>query len=247
MILGINFFSFFIWIYRLLPHARFNYIKRRILIHMKNDSSSNNLTELKTLEGPDIEFEDDEIRKIKRFVYEYLEPDGAFMLRVISSNVCDFVCTQIIYELWKGYHKDKKFNRLYSTDDQTDYDDDDDDADNSDHEMKTITDALVQESLRYRALKQQLPTIDEQLPLRNTRTSNYRKRTRFLKRFSNFSLKPKRSKDENLKIPTYKRQQMNTQSVNPGSEKVLRKNNESSRQILRPPSILITGFKETQA
>jgi len=243
-ILLINLFSFSIWIYRLLPHARFNYIKRRILIHTKNESSSNNFTELKTLEEEDIVFDGDELRKIKKFVSEYLEPDGAFMLRVLSSNVCDFVCTKIIYELWKAYHKDKKFNRLYSTDEPTDFDDDDeeDDVDNSDNEMKNIADALVQESLRHRkmTLIKQLPTIDEQSQLKTTRicNNNVRKRTRFLKKLSHFSLKSKkRSNGEHLQIPTYKRQ----------AENLLKKNDETIREFLKPPSILVTGYKETQA
>ena len=53
-----------------------------------------------------------EIEIIQHFVHEYLESDGLFILRVLSSNTSDFVCTELIQELWKYYRKQRKFNRL---------------------------------------------------------------------------------------------------------------------------------------
>ena len=29
------------------------------------------------------------------FIFSYLEPDGIFMLRLLSSNTSDFVCTEV--------------------------------------------------------------------------------------------------------------------------------------------------------
>jgi hypothetical protein len=29
------------------------------------------------------------------FIFGYLEPDGVFMLRLLSSNTSDFVCTEV--------------------------------------------------------------------------------------------------------------------------------------------------------
>lgn len=32
----------------------------------------------------------------REFIFGYLEPDGIFMLRLLSSNTSDFVCTEVI-------------------------------------------------------------------------------------------------------------------------------------------------------
>jgi len=45
----------------------------------------------------------------KEFIFGYLEPDGIFMLRLLSSNTSDFVCTEVINQLWHAYYtKDPK-------------------------------------------------------------------------------------------------------------------------------------------
>jgi len=31
----------------------------------------------------------------REFIFGYLEPDGIFMLRLLSSNTSDFVCTEV--------------------------------------------------------------------------------------------------------------------------------------------------------
>ncbi len=58
-----------------------------------------------------------EVEIIQHFVHEYLESDGLFILRVLSSNTSDFVCTELIQELWKYYRKQRKFNRTSEDDD----------------------------------------------------------------------------------------------------------------------------------
>jgi hypothetical protein len=42
-------------------------------------------------------------KNYKEFVYDYLQADGMFMLRMIQSNSGDFVCTQVLHNLWKLY------------------------------------------------------------------------------------------------------------------------------------------------
>lgn len=45
----------------------------------------------------------------REFIFGYLEPDGIFMLRLLSSNTSDFVCTEVINQLWQAYYtKDPK-------------------------------------------------------------------------------------------------------------------------------------------
>ena len=34
-------------------------------------------------------------RWYREFIFGYLEPDGIFMLRLLSSNTSDFVCTEV--------------------------------------------------------------------------------------------------------------------------------------------------------
>ncbi|CAF1491979.1 unnamed protein product, partial [Adineta steineri] len=45
----------------------------------------------------------------REFIFGYLEPDGIFMLRLLSSNTSDFVCTEVINHLWHAFYmKDPK-------------------------------------------------------------------------------------------------------------------------------------------
>jgi hypothetical protein len=75
------------------------------------------------------------IKNYEAFVYEYLEADGMFMLRMIHSNSGDFVCTQVLHNLWKLFLykkfilKNEKKNDnnnnsnseiIYSSDDEND-------------------------------------------------------------------------------------------------------------------------------
>jgi hypothetical protein len=47
----------------------------------------------------------------KEFIFGYLEPDGVFMLRLLSSNTSDFVCTEVINHLWQAFYT-KDFKQL---------------------------------------------------------------------------------------------------------------------------------------
>ena len=71
-----------VWVTRFLPAKQYNYIKRRLQL-MKRDTDFNS-------QSPEY---------VKRwymeFIFSYLEPDGVFMLRLLSSNTSDFVCTEV--------------------------------------------------------------------------------------------------------------------------------------------------------
>jgi hypothetical protein len=67
------------------PCTNFHYLERRLIIHFLTDEHSN----------------EQELRHI--FVYRYLKGDGTFMLRLLASNVSDYVCTKIILELYKKF------------------------------------------------------------------------------------------------------------------------------------------------
>ena len=73
--------SILVWLYRMSPYTNFRYLERRLLLHFLSDA--------------------DEIRS--RFVYRYLQGDGTFLLRLLTSNVSDYVCRKIIYELYRKY------------------------------------------------------------------------------------------------------------------------------------------------
>jgi hypothetical protein len=41
----------------------------------------------------------------REFIFGYLEPDGIFMLRLLSSNTSDFVCTEVKFILFYNINK----------------------------------------------------------------------------------------------------------------------------------------------
>ena len=71
-----------VWVTRFFPDKQYNYIKRRLQL-MKRDTDFNS-------QPP--EYVKDWYRE---FIFGYLEPDGIFMLRLLSSNTSDFVCTEV--------------------------------------------------------------------------------------------------------------------------------------------------------
>ena len=83
----VNFFSILIWLYRLSPHNNFQYLERRLTLHFLNEEHHNQ----------------NDLRQ--QFVYRYLRGDGTFMLRLITSNVSDYVCRRIILELFHIFHQ----------------------------------------------------------------------------------------------------------------------------------------------
>lgn len=112
IVLFINIYSIVVWTYRFLPSKRLRYIKRRIDI-MRQALFWRNKNPLNFEQMPEsLQMHEFEIEIIQHFVHEYLESDGLFILRVLSSNTSDFVCTELIQELWKYYRKQRKFNRF---------------------------------------------------------------------------------------------------------------------------------------
>ena len=77
--------SILIWFYRISPYTSFHYLERRIIVHFLSDEHS----------------KEQELRHI--FVYKYLQGDGTFMLRLLASNVSDYVCTKIVLELYRKF------------------------------------------------------------------------------------------------------------------------------------------------
>jgi hypothetical protein len=73
------------WLYRVSPYTNFRYLERRLILRFLNDEHSR----------------EQELRHI--FVYQYLQGDGTFMLRLLASNVSDYVCTKIILELYRKF------------------------------------------------------------------------------------------------------------------------------------------------
>jgi hypothetical protein len=67
------------------PYTNFHYLERRLIVHFFTDEHSN----------------EQELRHI--FVYRYLQGDGTFMLRLLATNVSDYVCTKIILELYREF------------------------------------------------------------------------------------------------------------------------------------------------
>ncbi len=135
IVLLVNIYSLFVWTYRFLPSKRLRYISRRIeimrqaLFYRKNTKNPLEFDNMENLQVRDFERD-----IIKQFVNEYLESDGLFILRVLSSNTSDFVCTELIQELWKYYRKHRKFNRNNS--------DEDDDPENSEENFSHDDDEM---------------------------------------------------------------------------------------------------------
>ncbi|CAF3561150.1 unnamed protein product [Adineta steineri] len=77
--------SILIWLYRMSPYTNYHYLERRLTVHFLTHEHTN----------------EQELRRI--FVYQYLQSDGTFMLRLLSANVSDYVCTKIILELYKKF------------------------------------------------------------------------------------------------------------------------------------------------
>ncbi len=116
IVLIVNFYSLCVWTYRFLPSNRLRYISRRIEIMRQALFWRHKNTPLNFEQMPDLEMHDFEKDLIRHFVQDYLESDGLFILRVLSSNTSDFVCTELIQELWKYYRKQRKFNRTSDSD-----------------------------------------------------------------------------------------------------------------------------------
>jgi len=102
------------------PYTNFHYLERRIHVHFLTHEHSN----------------EQELRHI--FVYRYLQSDGTFMLRLLASNVSDYVCTKIILELYRKFRltfsndktsRESLFKPIEKSKSQDDDDDDDESTD----------------------------------------------------------------------------------------------------------------------
>ncbi|CAF3619278.1 unnamed protein product [Rotaria sp. Silwood1] len=101
MVFIVSIFDVIVWVIRFLPNKQYNYIKRRLqLMRCDNDFNSQSPEYIK--------------RWYMEFIYGYLEPDGIFMLRLLSSNTSDFVCTEVINQLWQSFYA-KDLKRLKHT------------------------------------------------------------------------------------------------------------------------------------
>ncbi|CAF3749702.1 unnamed protein product [Rotaria socialis] len=127
-----NFISIAKWIYRMSPYNNFNYLQRRLNLHILTGSQNT------------------EVDLRRKFVYQYLKGDGTFMLRLVANNVSDYVCRKIIVELYKVFHKSLNSNTIgseplfkpilnYKRDNDDDYDHDlEQDEDNKQHDIDII-------------------------------------------------------------------------------------------------------------
>jgi innexin len=83
-----NISGFFIWLSRSLPLKSTNWISRRISLSL-NLSKSPSMQEI-----------NQQKRILDHFINVYLEPDGLFLVRLISINTNDYVATDLIHKLW---------------------------------------------------------------------------------------------------------------------------------------------------
>jgi hypothetical protein len=123
-----NFASIVIWLYRMSPYNYFHYLERRLTSHFFTDEDKNE-KELK-----------------RKFVYQYLQGDGTFMLRLVASNVSDYVCTKMILELYNTFHaslptghigRDPLFKRISISKSDNDIEQDDNTNQNDDDDGST--------------------------------------------------------------------------------------------------------------
>ena len=77
-----NCYDFCIWVYRLTPGSRYNYIRSRIRLRHSENSVK---------------------RSLNAFVYDYLTFDGVFVMRIMSLSMSDCVTHELIQTLWQNY------------------------------------------------------------------------------------------------------------------------------------------------
>jgi innexin len=119
IILLVNIYSLFVWLYRFIPSKCLAYVSRRVKVMRIRQSyfSNKKRNPLFIPNSDDVVMHQIEKDLVKNFVHDYLESDGLFILRVLSSNTSDFVCTELIQELYKYYRKHRKFNRMSDDED----------------------------------------------------------------------------------------------------------------------------------
>ena len=92
-----NLISMIIWLYRLSPYHNFRHLERRLATHILNKNAKH---------------DDDDNDMRKKFVYRYLQGDGTFMLYLVTSNVSDYVCKRILFELYQVFCESDRTKRI---------------------------------------------------------------------------------------------------------------------------------------
>ena len=88
LVLAITIYDLFSWLlFLFLPRLRYSFVSQRVQVQQS-------LTAVRT--------------GMHAFVYEYLQQDGFFILRLIHSNVGDDVTTNILTNLWKNFQRTDK-------------------------------------------------------------------------------------------------------------------------------------------
>jgi hypothetical protein len=82
-----NCYDLAVWIYRLTPGSRYEYMRSRIRFRHSESSVK---------------------RSLNSFVYDYLAFDGVFVLRIMSLSMSDCVTHEIIQTLWQNYTETSK-------------------------------------------------------------------------------------------------------------------------------------------
>jgi len=88
LVLAVTTYDFFSWlIFLCLPRLRYSFFSQRIEIHQS-------ITTVRT--------------SMHAFVYEYLQQDGFFILRLIHSNVGDDITSTVLTNLWRNFQRPEK-------------------------------------------------------------------------------------------------------------------------------------------
>jgi hypothetical protein len=82
-----NCYDFAVWIYRLTPGSRYEYIRSRVRFRYSENSVK---------------------RSLNSFVYDYLSFDGVFVLRIMSLSMSDCVTHEIVQTLWQNFTETSK-------------------------------------------------------------------------------------------------------------------------------------------
>ncbi len=77
-----NCYDLICWVVRLLPGSRYKYIVNRLRLKTSESSAK---------------------RALNSFVFDYLGPDGVFLLRILTLNASDSVTHDIVQFLWYNY------------------------------------------------------------------------------------------------------------------------------------------------
>ena len=88
-----NCYDLVLWVLRIMPNSRYNYIRSRIRLKYSESSLK---------------------RSLNSFVYDYLAFDGIFILRIMTLSMSDCVTHEIIQTLWQNYTEVTRGGRVDS-------------------------------------------------------------------------------------------------------------------------------------